>query len=714
VRQVIQNIQDGSHEVATIPDPVARPGQVLIANAASLISAGTEKSVIELASKSLLGKARQRPDQVRRVLEKVRTEGLLPTLDAVRRKLDEPMALGYSSAGVVLAVGEGVQRFRPGDRVASNGSHAGIVSVPQNLCAHVPDGVSADHASFAVVASIAMQGVRLSRLQLGESAFVIGLGLIGQITVALLRAAGVDVYGTDLDAAKCRLAERMGCLRAEVGMSAGQVESLTRGLGADAVLITASTASSGPVELAADAVRQKGRIVAVGAVGMELPRPPLYLKEAEFVVSCSYGPGRYDADYEERGQDYPPAHVRWTEGRNIQAVLDLMAAGKLDVEPLLTHRFPVEEAEAAYALIMGDAEPYLGVVLQYPEVDPGALERSRPLRSPGSGGPVRVGALGAGNYARMVLLPELARCDDLQPAVLCAPGGLSASHAGDRLGFTSIATDEAALFDDPGLDALLVLTRHDQHGRQVEQAVRAGKHVFVEKPLALTLDEVDAIDAALDEAADPAPVVAVGFNRRFAPLSSWIRAAFADVSVPIAATVRFNAGALPEDHWTQDEGVGGGRVVGEACHGIDLATYLVGSPPVRVFAEAIGGPDAPGVTHDQCLITLRHANGSISSVVYLAGGDKAFPKERVEVIGGGRVGVIDDFKTASLTRGGKTERKRLMGQDKGHRAEIETFARSLRHGGDAPIPWTDIRAVSRAAILAVRSIREGIPFEVPR
>ncbi len=714
MRQVIQNIQDGSHTVATIPDPVARPGQVLIANAASLISAGTEKSVIELASKSLLGQARQRPDQVRRVLEKVKNEGLLPTLDAVRRKLDEPMPLGYSSAGVVLAVGEGVQRFRPGDRAASNGPHAGIVSVPENLCAHVPDGVSAEHAAFAVVGSIALQGVRLAGLQLGETAFVIGLGLIGQITVALLRAAGVEVYGTDLDEDKCRLAERMGCSRAETGMSADQVASLTRGLGADAVLITASTASSGPVGLAAHAVRQKGRIVAVGAVGLELPRSPLYHKEAEFVVSCSYGPGRYDADYEERGQDYPPGHVRWTEGRNIQAVLDLMAAGKLSVEPLLTHRFDIEEAPAAYELITGGGEPYLGVVLLYPDVDPGALERRQALRPGGTTGAVRVGALGAGNYARMVLLPEVGRCADLEPAVLCAPGGRSASHAGDRLGFAAVATDEDELYADPGLDALLVLTRHDQHGRQVERALRAGKHVFVEKPLALTVDQVDAIDAALMEAGSDAPSVTVGFNRRFAPLASWIRAGFADVAGPIAATVRFNAGALPADHWTQDEAVGGGRIIGEACHGIDLATYLLGSPPVRVFAEAIGGPDAPAVTHDQCLITLRHANGSISSVVYLSGGDKAFPKERVEVIGGGRVGVIDDFKTASLTRNGKTERKRLMGQDKGHRAEIETFARALRHGTGTPIPWPDLRAVSLAAILAVRSIREGVAFEIPR
>lgn len=711
MQQVLQDIRQGKLSVREVPAPLAGAGQVLIANACSLVSAGTEKMVMDLAKKSLLGKARERPDHVRRVLEKIRSEGLLNTLRQVREKLDAPMNMGYSSAGIVLATGHGVQEYKPGDRVASNGPHAGIVSVPRHLCARVPENVPFEHAAFTVLGAIALQGVRLSRVVLGETVLVIGLGLVGQIAVGLLKAAGCRVLGTDPDRAKCELAITMGADGARPDLRASDVENATGGLGADAVLITASTRSNGPIELAAAAVRQKGRVVLVGVVGLELDRRPFYFKEAEFVVSCSYGPGRYDPDYEERGHDYPAAHVRWTEQRNLQAVLDLLASGRLDVAPLISHRFPIEKAEDAYQLIESGTEPFLGVLLTYPPAGPHAPARRIELRSAATNGKVGVGVLGAGNFARMVLLPAIRACGNLHPAVLCSAGGVSAAHSGEKLGFDSAATDEEQVFADPGVGVIFSVTRHDQHARHVLSAIRHGKSIFVEKPLCLTVDELLEIEQAL-LATDNPPLVMVGFNRRFSPAAIQVKEFFRSVRAPLTVSFRFNAGSIPANDWTQSDETGGGRILGEACHGIDLATFLTGSPPVRVFAESIGGENAPEITDDQCFITLRHANGSISNIAYLAGGDKAFPKERIEVIGGGRIAVIDDFRSVTTCTGGKTNRAKWSQQDKGHRAEVEAFARALGSGGPAPIPWNELSAVSLAALLAVRSLREGFPFDL--
>lgn len=712
MQQLLQNINKGQLTVTEVPAPVARRGEVLIANACSLVSAGTERAAIGLAKKSLLGKARARPDHVRRVLEKVRNEGLSSTVRQVRAKLDEPMSMGYSSAGVVIACGEGVQAFRPGDRVASNGSHAEIVSVPEHLCARIVGETGFDHAAFAVLGAIALQGVRLSRLVLGETAFVVGLGLVGQLTVALLRAAGCRVIGTDPDASKCELAKQMGCEIALPNVSGEDVEAATGGLGADAVLITASTASNGPVNLAAAAVRQKGRVVAVGAVGLELDRRPFYFKEAEFVVSCSYGPGRYDPDYEDRNRDYPAAYVRWTEQRNMQAVLDLMGNGRLDVSPLISHRFPIERAGDAYDLIESGAEPYVGILLEYPQHENNDPRRRVELRSPSRNGKLPIGVLGAGNFARTVLLPALQKCKQLEPAVICSAGGVSAQSAGKRFGFATATTDAEAVFDDERLKAVLCITPHDQHAEQVIRAIRSNKHVFVEKPLCLTEQDLFDIEETLADAVDAPPIVAVGFNRRFAPAVIQMKEFFTRVDAPLTVSVRFNAGPLPADHWSQDEETAGGRIIGEACHAIDLATFLTGSPPVRVFAEAIGGPTAPQVRDDQCFITLRHANGSISNVAYLSGGDRSFPKERVEVFGGGQIAVLDDFRSVTTCVGGRSRRHKFGGQDKGHVAQIQTFAAAISGTATPPISWEDIRAVSLASILAVRSLREGVPFDV--
>ncbi len=710
MKQVVQNLRSGKLSVKELPDPLVAAGHVLIANQASVVSAGTEKMVMDLAKKSLLGKALQRPDQVRRVVQKVRNEGLWRTVQQVQRKLDEPMTMGYSSAGIVIACGADVQEFKPGDRVASNGPHAELVSVPRNLCAHVPDGVPLDQAAFAVLGSIALQGIRLTKANLGESVLVIGLGLVGQLTVAILQAAGVHVIGTDPDQQRCQLAQSLGARSAAPNITSSQVLQQTRSLGADAVIITASTASNQPIELAAECVRPKGRVVLVGVVGLQLDRRPWYFKEAEFVVSCSYGPGRYDAEYEERGNDYPPAYVRWTEQRNIQAVLQMMATGRLDVRSLITHRFDISSANDAYDLITRRDVPFLGVVIDYPSLESRVAVPSITIKEPESHKEHRCGVLGAGNFARMVMLPAIQSQRQWEIATICSQRGLSGTTIAEDLGIPNSCTDDQSVFQDDRIQTIFSLTRHDQHAGHVLRAIEADKNIFVEKPLCLTVDQLMKIEAALLEKDDAAPVVAVGFNRRFSRDARAIKRFFEPVRSPLTVSIRFNAGAIGNDHWTQDSQEGGGRIIGEACHGIDLATYLCGAPVVRVFAESVAIQDRQAVSDDQCFITLRHSNGSISSVAYLSGGDTAYPKERVEVFGGGMIGIINNFCGVETSQGG-SKKKTTETSDKGHQNEIADFADGIANRR-MPIPWPELRATSLAAILAVESLRTGEAFEV--
>ncbi|MEZ6100095.1 MAG: bi-domain-containing oxidoreductase [Pirellulaceae bacterium] len=715
MKQIVQNLRNGIIHIDQIPTPAVQRGEVLVANQASLVSAGTEKSMMELAKRSLLGKARERPDQFRRVLEKIRSEGLYATVQQVQTKLDEPIAMGYSSAGIVVACGDGVQDFKPGDHVATNGPHAEVVSVPTNLSAHIPNGVSMECASFGVLGSIALQGVRLSRCQLGETVFVIGLGLVGQLTVALLSTCGAKVVGTDLDAARCELAARMGASIARPGIKPSDVESLTGGLGADAVIVAASTKSNAPLELACHAVRKKGRIVLVGVVGLNFDRRPMYFKEAEFVVSCSYGPGRYDADYESRGIDYPAPYVRWTEQRNIQFVLDLMGQGKLDVGPLITHRFEIEQAEQAYELIERGTESYLGIVVRYPELSRRQDDRVlhvRTSRDSNRSGLHVCGIIGAGNFARMVMLPIIRNAKALRLKRICSAHGVTAAHAAKSFGIEQACSSEREILDDPDIGTVFSFTRHDQHANQVIESIRNGKNIFVEKPLCLRVEELVEIEAARGELGDSAPLVMVGFNRRFSPAAYSVRQFFMQMLEPMTVSIRFNAGEIPADHWTQHDLEGGGRIIGEACHAIDLATYLTGSLPVRVFAESVSIRDPGRVSDDQCFITLRHANGSVSSIGYLAGGDKAFPKERVEVFGGGRVAVIDDFRSVTTCVSGRMKTQKMR-RDKGHAQEIAAWVAALSGKTTSPIPWHEIRAVTWASILAIRSLREGIPCDIP-
>jgi predicted dehydrogenase len=726
MKQVVQEVRSGATTVREIPQPIAAPGQVIVANAASVVSAGTERYVVELAKKSLLGKARQRPDQVRRVLQKVKEEGLLSTMQQVKAKLDEPMPLGYSTAGFVLECGRGVSELKPGDRVATAGPHAEVVSIGKNLCARVPEGVTFEQAAYTSVASIGLEGVRLARVTLGERVLVVGLGLIGQICVALLKAQGCRVFGVDVDPSRLDLARQFGADEVAAGAPADAVKRFGGGVGVDAVVITAATPSNEPIELAAEVCRPRGRIVLVGVVGLNLPRPPFFMKELEFTVSGSLGPGRFDPAYEEKGIDYPVGQVRWTAQRNMEAVLDLVAAGKLPVEKLTTHRFAIEQAGRAYELITERKEPFLGIVLEYPAVAEAKPRRRVELRpsTPGRSAPLRSGRtetssnraeelgislIGAGNFARLVLLPTLERLGGFVPRGLCTAKGMSAEHTGRTKGFAFAASDAAEIWNDPATRAVFVATRHDLHAELVIAALRAGKHVFVEKPLCIREEELEAIAATVEELGERCPILTVGFNRRFAPATAAVRKFLAGAG-PLSVSFRFSPGPIPPEHWTQDEDVGGGRIVGEACHAIDTCTAIVGAPPVRVHAESVAREGGLLTTDDRVLVTLRHADGSISSVSYQAGGDKAFPSERIEVFGGGRTAVIDAWDQVELWSGGKPARSR-GGKDKGHRGELEAFLRACREGGSWPIPWDHLYGVARATLLAVRSLREGAPQE---
>jgi predicted dehydrogenase/threonine dehydrogenase-like Zn-dependent dehydrogenase len=721
MNQLLQSASDGSALVAEVPAPAIQPGCVLVRNAASVVSVGTERTAVDFARKSLLGKARARPDLVGKVLDKARAEGPVSALQAAFARLDQPLALGYASAGVVLEVGEGVEGVRAGDRVACAGAgyaaHAEIVCVPRNLVAPVPEGASLEHAAFATLGSIALHGVRLAEIQLGERVAVIGLGLIGLLTVQILRAAGCRVLGVDLDPDRVRLALEVGadaaCAPAEAGAAAA---ALTGGSGADAVLVTAGTASNEPVELAGALARDRARVVVVGAVGMDLPRPPFFEKELSFRVSRSYGPGRYDPVYEEGGVDYPIGYVRWTENRNLSAFLELVASGAVRVEPLVTHRIPITEGARAYGLLAG-GEPALGIVLTYPDGvgDPRRRVAVEARRAGDSAtvasvaGEPGVAFLGAGSFATATLLPALKKAGGFRLTGVASARGPTAHHAAGKFGFRFAASSQDELLADPGTDLVAILTRHHLHARQIVAALGAGKHVFCEKPPCLSESELADIVRALDAAAQAAspPLLAVGYNRRFAPMVRQMREHLAGAGEPLTLQIRVNAGRLPLDHWVHDPAVGGGRIVGELCHFVDLAAYLTGAVPVRVHARAT--PDGGRYREDNVVLTLGMSDGTVVSIAYVASGDRALGKERFELFGGGRSAVVDDFREMRLFGGGKrvSQRARLS-QDKGHRGEWEALRHALVHGGPPPISLESLVATSLATFAAVRSLRSGV------
>jgi predicted dehydrogenase/threonine dehydrogenase-like Zn-dependent dehydrogenase len=696
MKQIIQDVRSGATSVKEIPAPLVEPGHVLVAEAVSAISAGTERYVVDLAKASLIGKARQRPQDVKRVLAKMREEGIRTTLQQVSAKLNDPMPLGYSAAGIVVECGAGVQELKPGDRVAAAIPHAALAAIGRNLVARMPDSVTFEQASYTSIAAIGLQGVRLAKVSLGEIVVVIGLGLIGQMCVCMLKAQGCRVIGTDPDPSKRDLAMALGA----DGVAAGApgVSDV------DAVVITAATASNEPIEIAAEACRAKGRIVLVGVVGLNIPRPPFFMKELEFTVSSSLGPGRMDPVYEERGVDYPLGHVRWTAQRNMQAVLDLMAAGKLPVERLTTHRFKVDRASEAYDLITARKEPFLGVVIEYGE--PEAPRRTVRLKAPAAAaGNLGVSLIGAGNFARLVMLPMLSKMPGLAWRGICTAKGVTAENTGTRGGFEFATTDVEEILADKTTGVIFIATRHDLHAGLVTAALRAGKHVFVEKPLCIAASELAEITATVEELGAKCPMLTVGFNRRFAPAVGRLKSFFG-ATAPLTLSYRFAPPYIPKEHWTQDIEVGGGRIIGEACHAIDTCVAIAGSVPVKVYAESVGGAESLETTDDRTAITIRHANGSVSIVSYQAGGDSGFPMERIEVLGRGRTAVVNNWQDGELWSKGKCEK---FSAEKGHRAEFAAFIEACRKGGDWPISWGDLRGVTWASIAAVESLREGAP-----
>ena len=702
MKQVLQNLKTGVTEVAELPVPAVRRGQLLIATSQTLVSAGTERMLIEFGKAGLLEKARQQPDKVRMVLDKIKTDGLMPTLEAVFNKLDQPLPLGYCNVGRVAALGDGVSGFEIGNRVVSNGKHAEAVSVPVNLCAKVPETVSDEEAAFVVLGAIGLQGIRLVQPTLGETVVVTGLGLIGLVTVQLLRAHGCRVLGLDFDPEKLALARQFGA--EVVDLAAGQdpvaaAKAYSRGRGVDAVIVTAATKSSEPMHQAALMCRKRGRIVLVGVTGLELSRADFFEKELTFQVSCSYGPGRYDASYEEKGNDYPVGFVRWTEQRNFEAVLDMMADGRLDVKPLISHRFDIADAEKAYELVGGGSRS-LGILLRYPGVSIDTAARTVAVTAVESKRTVSSGArgvsfIGSGNYATSVLVPAFKAANARLRSVASA-AGVSGLHVARKFGFEETTTEAERLFGDSATEAVVITTRHDSHAQYVLRAIESGKHVFVEKPLCLTTAELVAIEAAIAARraqGAPAPMLMVGFNRRFAPHVQRMRKLLAGAPGPKSFVMTVNAGAIPADHWTQDSAAGGGRIIGEACHFIDLMRFLADSPIARWERMDMESP-----TNDTVTLQLRFANGSLGTVHYFANGSKAFPKERLEVFAAGRVLQLDNFrKLAGFGWPGFSGMK-LWRQDKGQKECVRQFVNALASGGPSPIPLEDVLEVSRISI----------------
>jgi predicted dehydrogenase/threonine dehydrogenase-like Zn-dependent dehydrogenase len=723
MKQILQSLKTGATEVAEVPCPAVKRGQLLIRSSQTLVSAGTERMLVEFGKAGWIEKARQQPDKVKMVLDKIKTDGLMPTLEAVFNKLGQPLPLGYCNVGMAMEVGAGVSGFAVGERVASNGKHAEVVSVPMNLCAKVPENVSDDEAAFTVIGAVGLQGIRLVQPSLGEAVVVTGLGLVGLVTAQLLRAHGCRVLGIDFDAEKLALARQFGA--EVVNLSAGEdpvaaANAFSRGRGVDAVIITASTKSNEPVHQAALMCRKRGRIVLVGVTGLELSRADFFEKELSFQVSCSYGPGRYDANYEEKGFDYPVGFVRWTEQRNFEAVLDMLADGRLDVKPLISHRFAIAEAEKAYELV-GGAAPSMGILLQYPTVaeKPEAelrratvelsagLPRRSPLRNDSVGVEPVVGFVGSGNYATAVLIPAFKEAG-ARLKMVASSGGISGVHAGRKFGFEATTTDTDSVFSDSQINTVVITTRHNSHARLVCQALGAGKHVFVEKPLCLTLDELQQIQdvySSLVTRHSSPPLIMVGFNRRFAPQVQKMKALLAGVREPKAFVMTVNAGAIPAEHWTQDPAVGGGRIVGEACHFIDLLRFLTGSPISGFQAVSLGKVPGVAVAEDKSSITLRFANGSVGTIHYLANGHKTFPKERLEVFAGGRILQLDNFRKLTGFDWPGFSKMNLWRQNKGQKACAAAFVQAVEQGGAAPISFEELMEVSRVSIEVAEALR---------
>ena len=726
MKQVLQDARTGEISVEEVPAPQLLPGCVLVRIAASVVSAGTERASAEFARKNLMQKAKSRPDLVREVITKVQRDGIFSAIRAVRSRLDQPQSPGYSSAGTVLEVGEGITDLQPGDRVACAGAgiavHAEVACVPRLLVASIPprdvrDEVSFDEAAFATLGAVALHGIRTAEAKLGETVAVIGLGLLGQLTIQLLKAAGCHVFGMDIAADRAALARETGA--AAVATSVSDFRDLcaqsTGGAGVDSVLITAETSSSDPVNLAGAIARDRAVIVAVGTVGIDIERKMYYEKELDFRISRSYGPGRYDAAYEQKGRDYPIGYVRWTETRNMESFLRFVSERKINVLPLITHRFPVERAKNAYEVITGKTgERFLGVVLHYSTakapIRKVELVRTDSASALKPAGTVSAGLLGAGAFAGSTLIPAMKGSSATVLVSVCAATGSHAQHAANKFGFRSCTTEQAQVIDDPSINTVVIATRHHLHGEQVLAALAAGKNVFSEKPLCLSEDQLRSIIRSyLTQSARPA--LMVGFNRRFAPMTQKLKSFLSPISEPLALHYRINAGYLPSDHWVNDREQGGGRILGEVCHFVDLLSDLAASRIVEVEARALA--DAGRYSGDNILVSLRFANGSEGRISYLANGDRSFSKERIEVFGGGLSAVLEDFRHLQMVRNGRKETIRSRWhQDKGHRAEWAAFVDHVRGNAKAPISFEEIVSTTLATIRIDESVSLGKPLQV--
>jgi predicted dehydrogenase/threonine dehydrogenase-like Zn-dependent dehydrogenase len=720
MKQLLQNMKDGKAVVEEVPIPTPKRKTALVRTGASLVSAGTERMVVNFAEKNLIGKAASRPDLVKQVLDKAKREGVVSTVEAAFNKLDEPMALGYSSAGIIEAVGPGLEGFKVGDRVACAGSgyavHAEYAIVPQNLLVKIPDSVSYEAAAFATIGAIALQGFRLASPQLGESIAIIGTGLLGLLSAEIVKAAGCKLMCIDLSADRVTLAEDMGhhaVIRSDAEAAA---LAFTNGAGFDHVLICADTSSNDPTELAGAIAREKANVVAVGAFGMDIPRKTYYAKELNLIVSRSYGPGRYDPNYEEYGHDYPRGYIRWTEGRNISAIIDLLADEKINVAPLITHRFPIEEADEAYHLISGKAKtPFLGVLLTYPIHLNNVIKNTAPTQAPSTTQvqrkkEINFGMIGAGNYANAIFLPTIKKVAGLNKLAIASSTGLKAANAARKYQFRMATSDANDILTSPDIELVAILTRHDDHAEQIITAIKNNKHVFCEKPLAINENQV--IDIAKNMETNVDLKLLVGFNRRFAPLTQHMKRFFLNHEEPMSIHYRINAGTLPDTHWLKEAEVGGGRIVGEGCHFIDFMTYMVGSAPIAVSAAEI--QKAGATDHENVIATYYFADGSIGVMSYLANGDKSMPKENIEIFMGGKSAVLNDFRSLKLYhKGFARSYKSYFRQDKGQNNMWKTFLNSINQKTPAPIPYKDLYQVTLTSLYTLKALETGQKISIP-
>ncbi|MEB8346294.1 bi-domain-containing oxidoreductase [Flavobacteriaceae bacterium KMM 6898] len=713
MKQVIQNFKTGELFVDDVPVPSLSKGTVLVENKFSLISAGTERSTVSVGKANLLGKARQRPDLVAQVLQNIKKEGLKATLDKVKTKLDSLKALGYSTSGVIHATMDTKGVFKPGDRVACAGqdyaSHAEVVAIPQNLVAKIPDGVTFEEASFTTLGAIALQGVRQANPTLGENICVIGLGLLGQITCQLLNANGCNVFGIDLSPKLVEMAKENGAmesmLRNEANLMAA-VENFTKGHGFDSVIITAAAPTNDPIELSAEITKKKGKVIVVGAVKMDIPRDPhFYRKELELKLSCSYGPGRYDVSYEEEGIDYPYAYVRWTEQRNMEAFLQLLARKTVNLKPLITHVFNIAEAEKAYDIVLGKTEePHIGILLKYDESEDKLKTIYNVNATPIS--KINAGFIGAGSFAQSYLIPNVKVGKGSLDTVVTTKG-ITAKNVAKKFGFNKASSDATDVFSNSQINTLFIATPHNSHAKYVIEGVQAKKHIFVEKPLAMNYEELEEVKKVYGSSATK---LMVGFNRRFSPIAQELKKRFKGADEPLVINIRVNAGFIPKEHWTQLEEVGGGRIVGEMCHFIDLMQFFTDAKPVSVFADCITSENSLITVDDNISVLVKFSDGSIGNLIYVANGDKSLPKEHIEVFCAGKVGIINDFKDGVFHSGNKVEKLKMAG--KGHKQEILAFIDALTSEKNSPISFESIYNTTLVTFKIQDSLKTGLPQKI--